>query len=84
VNVGSSIVAVGAMSVGVRVGRVVAVGVSSVGSGVAVSRGVLVGNAVGESGMMPVPGVSVGVGERMAGNVGGVTMSPSLGAFDRR
>ena len=44
----------------------------------------LVGRDVGVSGLNPETGVSVGVGESIAGRVGGVTMVSSLGAFESR
>jgi hypothetical protein len=66
------------------VGKLVGEGRSIVGRGVAVGLGVLVGRDVGVAGLNPEIGVSVGVGESIAGRVGGVTMVSSLGAFESK
>jgi hypothetical protein len=66
------------------VGKLVAVGISSVAKGVAVGLGVRVGNDVGVDGPDPETGVFVGVGEITAGKVGGVITASSLGAIESK
>jgi F0F1-type ATP synthase membrane subunit c/vacuolar-type H+-ATPase subunit K len=66
------------------VGKLVAVGISAVGKGVAVGRGVRVGNDVGVDGPNSDAGVLVGVGEIIAGKVGGVIKASSRGAIESK
>ena len=73
-----------AVAVGACVGKLVEVGSSTVGKGVAVGRGVLVGKDVGVDGLDPETRVLVGVGDRIAGKVVGVTTSSSRGAFESK
>lgn len=73
-----------AVAVGSCVGKLVGVGNSTVGKGVAVGRGVLVGRDVGVAGLDSETSVLVGVGDRIAGRVGGVTIASSRGAFESK
>lgn len=83
VDVAVTTVTVGGTAVGGCVGRLVAVGISTVGRRVAVGGNVLVGSDVGVEGSWPGTAVLLGVGEITAGRVGGVTM-PSRGALDSK
>jgi hypothetical protein len=84
VAVGGIGVCVGGIAVGAIVGKLVGVGISAVGNGVAVGRGVRVGNDVGVDGLDPKSGVFVGVGEIIAGKVGGVIIASSRGAIESK
>jgi hypothetical protein len=52
-----------------------------VGNNVAVGKKVLVGKAVGEAGITALEEVAVEVGDKTAGNVGGVISSSRRGAL---